>query len=371
MGDPRFRMYLDDRPATRAQLDEIDEIQVDQVVDVAWQATLQIAICTDDKGAWCYPGDAFRATFGRLRLELDPGDGSFVPLIDGPIVGRRQAMSFQPGQSVETIVVQDDSVLLNREDRARQVERGSDGDVAQTLFRRGSHIDRVDVDSDTASGTDGEVVRFQRETDMQYLRRLARHQGMHAYVLPGERPGRSVGVFRPFPTRTDGLPPLILVGPDRNLESFNPREDAQSPATVKASTLSLIDKSVTNASASFRDVQSLGSAPAGAAVRDGATRILPGGADGAIDARRMVRSWAERFSYSFRVDGRVATGCYRAVLSPYRLVTVKGVGEELGGDYRIERVRHHISRSAWTQEFRLSRNARSTGAAGASLPVPF
>ncbi|OGO54594.1 MAG: hypothetical protein A2V85_03055 [Chloroflexi bacterium RBG_16_72_14] len=372
MGDPRFRLYLDDQPATRDQLDQIDEVDVDQRMDAAWQAELQIPICTDDEGNWCYPGEAFAATFGRLRVELDPGDGTFVPLIDGPIVGRRQTMTAQPGQSVETLVVHDDSVLLNREERQVAHERQLDHEIASRLFRNERHIADTDIDTSSRSGADGTVTTFQRGTDMQLLRGLARRQGMHAYVLPGSRPGRSVGVFKPLPSRPDGLPPLVLLGKDRNVETFNPHEDAQSPASVKAQTLSLMDKSVTRATASFRDVRLLGDSAAGDAVEVPATRVLPAGGDGSVDAETAVRAAAERFSYALRADGRVATGCYPAVLGPYRVVTVKAVSAELSGDYLVRRVRHHITRSSWTQRFVLARNARSrAGGGGPALPDIF
>ena len=372
MGDQRFRLYLDDKPATRDQLEQIDEVQVDQRMDAAWQAKIQIPICTDDQGNWCYPGDAFAATFGRLRVELDPGDGTFVPLIDGPIVGRRQTMTFQPGQSVETLVVHDDSVLLNREEKTELIDKRKDHEIAATIYRNAKHIDGPpQVEESTKPGADGTVPQFQRGTDMQLLQTLARRQGMHAYVLPGSQPGRSIGVFKPLPTKPDGLPALVLLGEDRNVETFHPREDAQSPAAVKTQTLSLMDKSVTKATASFGDVPKLGNTAAGDAVKEPATRVLPPGADGSIDAETAVRAAAERFSDAFRASGRRATGKYPKALSPYRVVTVKAVGSELSGDYLIGRVSHHITRSYYLQTFLLLRNARSGGGGGLSLPRIF
>ena len=342
---------------------------MDQLVDRAWEARIQIPICTDDKGNWCYPGEAFAATFGRLRVELDPGNGTFVPLIHGPIVGRLQTMSSQPGQSVETIVVQDDSVLMNREERTRLFEERSANEIARDIFGNAKHLQVGDVDS-TKTPTDGSAKTFQRETDIQHLRRLALHFGVHAYVLPGSQPGKSIGYFKAFPTKTDGLPTLILGGEDRNVETFRPREDAQSPATVKAQTLSLVDKSVTKASASFKDVRLLGSEAAGTAVTEPATRILPPGNDATIDAESAVRAAAERFAYAFRVEGHVATGRYPAALAPYRVVTIKGVNDELSGDYLIRRVRHHITRSIYAQRFLVARNARSKGGGGGGLSIP-
>jgi phage protein D len=301
-------------------------------------------------------------------VELDPGSGTFEPLIDGPIVGRLQTMSAQPGQSIETLIVQDDSVLLNREEKTRRFEDRAANEIAREIFGQGSHLQVGDVDS-TKTPTDGSAKTFQRETDIQHLRRLALHFGLHAYVLPGREPGRSLGYFRAFDTKPDGLPPLILVGEDRNVETFQPREDAQSPATVKAQTLSLVDKSVTKASASFGDIRLLGSEAAGSNLKVGATRILPPGADGAIDADTAVRAAAERFSYAFRVEGHVATGRYPAALRPDRVVTVKGVNSELSGDYLIRRVRHHLTRSIYAQRFVVARNARSTGGGG-GLSIP-
>ena len=371
MGDQRFRLFLDDQAATRDQLEQIVEIHVDQAVDRAWEARVQIPICTDDKGNWCYPGEGFTATLGRLRIELDAGDGTFIPLIDGPIVGRRQTMSFQPGESLQTIVIHDDSVLLNRVERTRRVEKRSAHEIARDIFSGESRFGSLEIDESTKSGADGDAVRFQRGTDMQFLRSLARDQGMHAYVLPGKEPGKSVGAFKPFTTKPDGLPALVLLGADRNVETFDPREDAQSPATVKAQTLSLVDKSVTRSSVSSGDVRLLGSTAAGAAVEVPATRVLPPAPDGSIDAESAARAAAERFSYAFRADGKVATGCYTAVLSPYRVVTVKGVSAELSGDYLIRGVTHHITRSIYKQSFVVARNATSSGGGGMSLPLPF
>ena len=64
-----------------------------------------IPICTDDQGNWGGADASFVGAFGRIRIEVDPGDGNFVPLIDGPVVGSDQSMSSEPGQSTITAVV--------------------------------------------------------------------------------------------------------------------------------------------------------------------------------------------------------------------------------------------------------------------------
>ena len=284
-------------------------------------------------------------------------------------------MTAQPGQSVETLVVHDDSVLLNREERQVAHERQLDHEIASRLFRNERHIADTDIDTSSRSGADGTVTTFQRGTDMQLLRGLARRQGMHAYVLPGSRPGRSVGVFKPLPSRPDGLPPLVLLGKDRNVETFNPHEDAQSPASVKAQTLSLMDKSVTRATASFRDVRLLGDSAAGDAVEVPATRGLPADSGKATIQGRsnpVLNDVAAVLEAHPEIEKVVVEGHTDSVGGKKKNQELSQARAESVRDYLVRRVRHHITRSSWTQRFVLARNARSrAGGGGPALPDIF
>ena len=369
MGDISYRLYLDDEPASKDQLDQVEEITVQQMVDAVWEGRLIIPICTDDQGNWGGADASFVGAFGRIRIEVDPGDGNFVPLIDGPVVGSDQNMSSEPGQSTITAVVNDDSVYLNRQDKVLKFEKKLDHEIASQIYGDAEKIADTDIDSSTKPPNDGlPPSEVQRGTEMQILRRIASRQGMHAYVLPGGEPGQSVGVFKPLPSKLDGLPPLILLGPDRNVGFFTSREDSQNPASVSSQSLSVTDKTVTKAEASFRDVNILGQEAVGAELRDQAKRILPPGQDGSADAGSAVKAAADKLSYAFEAQGTVLSDCYTAALSPYRVVAVQAVGPQLSGDYVIKSVTHHLTRSAYTQSFALIRNARSKGDEAPGLP---
>ena len=97
MGAVEFKMFLDGASATKDQLDKIDEIVVDQAVDRAWEARLKIPVCVNNDGKWEGEQEAWMKAFTRLRVEVNPGDGKFVPLIDGPVVGFDSARSAIPG----------------------------------------------------------------------------------------------------------------------------------------------------------------------------------------------------------------------------------------------------------------------------------
>lgn len=362
MPDIRYRMYFDNAPATREQLDRVEEITVEQRVDMVWEARFQLPICTDENGKWTGEDEEFLTSFGRVRIEVDGGTG-FTPLIDGPIVGTDSEMSSEPGQSAITVHVHDDSVYLNRRDSLSRFDNRLPHEIAAQLFGDIEQLASTEIEETPAAANGLPPVEVQRGTEIQILRKLARCRGMHAYVLPGAELGESIGCFKKFPTEMDGLPPLILLGPDRNLESFHVKDDAQRPTSVEAQELNIADKVVTRAAVKFRDLQLLGKEGALTKESAGAGRVLPPGCG---DVREAVRGAAEQASYSFSASGAVMGDCYTGVLSPYRLVTVKGVNRRLCGNYVIEKVTHTLTRAQYSQSFSLLRNAVSEGS-GAGL----
>jgi phage protein D len=363
MREVRFRLYFDNEPATKDQLDQVEDVTVDQEMDATWQARLTLPSYTDEKGRWTGADPRFAAPFGRIRVEINPGNGKFVPLIDGPVVGDNPDLSSQPGVSRRIVSVQDDSVYLSREESVLRLEKMADHEVAAQLLGSVRQIASKDIAAESARPTDSVApVVVQRGTPMQLLRRLAARNGMAAYVLPGAQPGASIGVFKPLPTQLDGLPPLVLLGEDRNLTSFNARNDAQAPAEVTVFSLSLTDKKITSAKVSFAEVDLLGQQPV-ASPSLAAKRMLSPGGD-AIDARARARAAASRLSFAFDVTGSVLGETYPAVLSPYRVVSVQAVEEKLTGNYLIKRVSHQLTRSAYTQSFGLIRNAQTASQAG-------
>ena len=356
-----YRIYINNKPASREQLDQVEEITVEQAVDMAWEARLQVPICTDANGKWVGAETSFLVSFTRLRIEIKVGDAAFVPLIDGPIVSSESQMSSEPGQSVLSVMVQDDSVYLHRQDKINPYENKLDHEIAAELFRSIEQVTEQDIET-TSPPSDGlPPFVMQRGTQMDLLRRLAQRQGMHAYVLPGAEPGQSIGAFKKFPTRSDGLPPLILLGPERNVATFTVTNDAQSPAAFEAYTLNITDKVVTKATSKFRDLELLGEAAGFDKEADTARRLLPFCGKEVVEANQAVAAAMEKAAFSFAASGSVVGDCYTGVLAPYCVVTVKGVNERLSGDYVIKQVTHTLTRSHYAQAFSLLRNARSTG----------
>jgi hypothetical protein len=364
-----FRLTLDDAAASREQLDSVEEITVELEMDMAAEARLSIPICTDDKGGWSSESAPLILRARRVRVEIKVGSGSWTPLIDGPVVRLETLMSPDPGQSSATMVVSDDSFWLSRDDAQKRFDDLADHELARKLFQDASQIATTDIEEVPAAGSGGTAVVVQRGTAMATLDRLARRNGMHAYVRAGTTSGASVGVFRSLPTRGDGIPDLVLLGSDRNLTRWDASDDNERPATVVAHALDLFSKDTSSATAGLDDLQLLGS-----------DKTL---VNGAQPGRRLLsprhvthdpkqQATAKALEASFAVDaaGEVMNDCYAGVLMPYRVVTVRGIDGRQSGDYNVKQVTHSLGRSMYTQRFKLIRNARSAGANASSTAVP-
>jgi hypothetical protein len=306
-------------------------------------------------------------------VELDPGSGTFVPLIDGPVASFETGLDSQPGRSTMSLVVRDDSVFLNREEAVEVFENRGDSDVADEMFRHASQIRSTRVDP--ATGVQPATTR--RGTEMQFLRELARANNRHAYVLPGEKPGESIGCFLPDPEDPAELPKLVLLGDDRNLAQATIDEDSEGPERTRGRTLRLGDMGEATFETSAADLGLMRDLPA---VPDDLTplRLLPPGDNQREDPEPAVSARARAAGYAFKLSSQVVPGCYQAVLTPYQKVAVEAGATPYSGEYLITKVVHRITLSLYTQELEAKSDSRTdvpaspvAEAAGGGLSLSF
>jgi hypothetical protein len=347
MADQRFRVWFGDRAATEDELGLIEEIEVTQEMDAVWEASVRMALCLDASGAWLHwPGDA-AAPFSRMRIELDIGSGRFTPLIDGPLVSIDAGLDSQPGRSTATIVVRDDSAFLDRDEEVEApFEHTKDSVIARQLYERFPQIRTTDI-QDTAATPE---MTIRRGTVLQFLRELAWFSDRHAYVLPGDEPGASIGCFRADPTDAADLPALVLIGDGRNLANARVTQDPNGGERTRVRLLRVDDQGVTTFETSAADLGLMRDLPARPA--DLTPRRLLHAADNArADPAAAASAQARRRGYVYRLTSEVIPGCYGAVLTPYRKVRVDAGATPYSGDYLLTRVTHRITPSLYSQAF--------------------
>jgi hypothetical protein len=379
--DKQFKVYYGGTQASRQQLDAIEEIVVEQEIGTEWEARIKIPVCIEEDGSWDGEDDPAYAEFSRVRVEARIGDGEFVPLIDGTIRMQQPDYNATPGRSVITLVVRDDTNLLHRHVDAASYSGQSDSEIVRTIFDNAALGDSADV-ADLPTRPDTDAVPNQHGTMMQMLRSIAsRYSNYHVYVLPGSSAGISKGCFKKLPTEPDsGLPVAYLSGPNRNIAEFNIRRNSDRATRVEGAHLSMSDKSVTTASAGPTD--DLGSDSEGATHGEDADlrlRRLPPGIGDLTDLDAAAGGMAEASGFTLSAEGSVIPAIFNAILSPYKMISVRVSDSRYSTGYVINRVVHTLGISEYTQSFSVLGNAvsprtnpsASTPSAAAALAVAF
>ncbi len=362
MAEQRFRVWFGDRAASEDELRRIEEIEVTQEMDAFWEAQLRMALCLDANGTWLHwPGDT-AAPFSRVRVELDIGSGRFTPLIDGPLVSVDAALDSQPGRSTATIVVRDDSAFLNRDEEIEPpFEHRSDSAIAEELFDRFEQIRDKRIEGTAATPE----TTTRRGTVLQFLRELATASDRHAYVLPGDEPGASIGCFLPDPADAAELPPLVLIGNGRNLSNARVMQDPDGGGKTQAQVLRVDDQGVTRFETSAEDLGLMRKLPALPA--DLTPRRLMNPSDNTrADPAAAASARARRSGYVYKLTSHVIPGCYGGVLTPYQKVRVDAGATPYSGDYLITKVIHRITPSLYTQELEAKTDS-ATEVSGAAV----
>jgi hypothetical protein len=360
-----YKLFLSGTQATRAQLDRVETIVVEQAMDQLWQATVQVIITADENGRWTGPSEDFLQPLTRVRIEVEIGSNGFVPLIDGPVVGVDGALDAQPGRSLITLRVSDDGYYLLTQDDNTQRSGDKDSDIADDIFSGADHISDTDIEETGAIAADRPTSVMQRYTKMETLQLLAFRNGKHAFVLPGDSSDTSIGCFKEEDSDLDqDLPALVLLGHQRNIDTFSVTNNAQRPSNVQGSyidiqTLDIRDATTANYADLLGDDQS--------ALGDGDPGVVqasPGMLLG-VDPDGALRGECLRRSYAFDAQGTIQQRFYEGVLLPYKLIAVQGI-DSLSGNYLIRSVKHTLTRSEYIQEFGLSRRGQSASADSSS-----
>jgi len=383
-----YRLFVNNSPLSIEQIDRIEEVVVDQEVDLMWQAHIRISIFVDGKGKFIKEKDQnfikslSQIMVSRIRIEVKVGKKSFVPLIDGPVVGINNPSSFKPGQSFIDVIVHDDSSYLNQVDKTRRFEDIQDDQIAAKIFQdcpeilHNNNVEKIKQKRPIP-------VVIQRGTDMQLLRMLSKRNGMHSYVLPGINPGQSIGCFKPFPTQKDGLPDLVLLGSDHNLVSFKLDNDFLKPSNFNSLYLSMVDKSISEYHCSFNNANKMLTCSSVDCSFNNANKMLtcssidnkkntassnlsPFQNLSSSDTEQMVKSKTMESSYSNEGTGSVLENCYPDVLQPYRVVCISGACAKESGEYVLTKVTHTLNRESYSQSFTVIRPTSSDGSSSKS-----
>lgn len=335
--------------------DDLITLEVEQCHELPATFQINLALYKQaEDGAWIHLDEQRLRAWNRIAIRVGFVGGGRDDLLEGFITRVTPRFAATESESVLEIAGIDASVLMDRKEKLKDWPNKSDSDIARAIFRE--HDFDAEVEDTEVVHDEKLSTVIQRETDLQFLQRLAKRNGFHCFV-EGD-----VGHFHPVPASTTTQPLLAAhFGDETNLAHFTATVDALRPADTAMVQIDRFSKEVLVAETVAAVDVPLGSLDA-AGLRPGSidaarVHIARNAATGTPEMTALCHGLFRVGSWFVEGEGEIDTAVYGHVLRPRKLVTIKGVGESYSGVYYVCFVRHSITREGYTQYFRVKRDA--------------
>lgn len=348
-----FVVEIDGEEMTDAY-DDLLSLEVELSDQYPATVRFELGVAKDGDGAWTYLDEERFRVWKTVTVSAGFVETGREELFTGYVTHVAAKVDSDPSKCRLEVTGMDGSVLMDREEKLKDWPEKKDSDIAREIF--GEHGLTPEVEDTEIVHEEALSTVIQRETDLQFLERLALRNGFDCHVEG------TTGFFGPLPVEDDPQPVLAAhFGEETNLLRFSPKVDGLRPAAVSMFQVDRFGKEVLSAETSSSDREPLGALDPGALLGAGvpAARVYVGknAATGTPEMEALCRGLFDEGSWFIQAEGEIDSACYEHVLRPRRLVTIKGVGETYSGVYYVPYVRHRFTCESYTQCFRVQRNA--------------
>ncbi len=313
---------------------------------------LRIGIALQQDGEWTHLDDERFQVWKPVVINAGFDEAS-EELINGFITHVKPLFDPDPSNVFLDIWGMDKSVLLDREEKLKDWPNKKDSDIATEIFNQYGLTPEVEDTSIVHDEALSTVI--QRETDMQFLKRLALRNGYECFVQ-GE-----IGYFRP--PQVDEEPQPVLAahfGTQTSLTKFNIDVNALSPSNVAMFQVDRANKETIEIAVDSSVQTILGETDAAGLLTMGMdpakNYIAKNGASSNPEMTALCQGLFHRSEWFVTAEGEVDANFYNHVLQPRKTVTIKGIGETYSGIYYVNHVNHIFYPGGYLQRIKVKRN---------------
>jgi hypothetical protein len=370
-----IQLSVNEIPVPEEFYDAIEQMEIEESSDRPGALLLQLPVNRTSAGDLQFVGDGTFEPMTNVTLTVTPAaqDSPTQCIFDGYVLSWRLHLDRASTSSTIDIWAQDASWLMNIDDNVVEWSSRTDGEVANEIFTsHGFAVAAGNTDNDSPSHAPDGHTLFQRATDLQFLRGLARRGGKLCRVACTDSPGVRTGYFVVPSVASQPVATISLFDPDNwTVETLDFDWDVMRPTEADASQVDL-----TQASDTGTDVTTDASGLAPLDDRDyptylgqSSTLLLTAPADLPELDQRTAAVLTESGFFS-RCSGEADADRIGTILRAGDVVTIEGAGNIQSGNWLVWNVRHRYSPDAWKMSFTLVRNAMGPAAAGGALASP-
>src|SRR5262245_15785694 len=391
MADKAYEITLGGDTVDDRFYDDVASLTVDESTTEATSFHLRLATSLQDDGTWAHLDVAGLALFTRVAIRIGftggggvagalgdalggGGNDGLEPVFDGYVTGIDVSLASEPGNAFIDVTGLDSSVLMSLEEKIATWKDLADSDIV-TQIVGGVYGLTVQTDATATVHQENDTTIVQRSTDLQFVRELARRNGLEFYFETDKTSDSVIAYFRAPQIDATPQPDLaIQFGDASNLRRFTVRLSGQRPLSVRTEQIDVKANSANKAQVAETQLATLGAedadaligAPLGSLVTPkdalAQTLILGPPTSDPTELQTLAGAVRDEASWLITAEGEINGDAYQRALRPRRLVLVKGAGI-YDGKYYVTRVVHEVGGDGtYNQTFEARRNARDVNA---------
>jgi hypothetical protein len=282
-------------------------------------------------------------------------DDEFDVLCKGQVYGQRISLQHNVTDS-RLLVLGGDKTLEMDRTIVKKVWTGVKvSDAVSSILS--PYVDSVTVDTIDTKHDDKSHELVQVETDLRFLRRLARRYGHWFHVVTDAEDTTTAYFQRPA---LDGDPVATLkinADKDTNIDTIEIEWDVERPAVVQGDQLPLRSKESFSGDLDKSPLTLLGTVGFSDVASNKKEVRVVAPLDDAGDFKPRSEAALIEGAWFTRAKGSAVTRALKAVLHTHTVVQLNGAGTRHSGKYVVSAVRHLIDSDNHTMHFELIRNA--------------
>lgn len=274
-------------------------------------------------------------------------------LVRGPVYGQQIHLTHGVAGSWVDVDGADRCIEMDRESKVVTWSDVTDSDAAAAILAQYGFS--PDVEKTDAGHYENKHVLMQRESDLQFLQKLARRNGFYLWITSDETADTAHFVPPPLSGEPDAT--LIINLDDANLEAMDLAWDVERPTSVVGQQLDLNSKS--NLDGAVRDTPTtlLGNRGLGEVTSDPRSVHVAAPVDDTGDLQARGKGALTEAGWFIRATCRTSLNKLGRLVRAHTLVEVQGAGSRHSGRYLVAEVHHTLDVAAHTMDIVLFRNA--------------
>lgn len=345
----------------------IQLIEVEDNDTTADTFSLKLSAIRDSTGLWSYAEKDKFELFNKVRITAKFPNGKTEHLIEGYITDIKFHIDKEERKSYIEINGMDPTVLMNLQEKLVSWVDKPDHQIAKEIFSKYGFDTSIDnaVDPQLEPGS----VVIQRETDIEFLKRLALRNGFECFIKKDFQEKKTIGYFRKPKLESKPQKDLAVQFDEKNnVASIDFEIDGLRPLSVEIRQQDHLTEEVQEIKISDSKLPKIGKQNLADIIQPNINRVVSGEnlVPTIVLSRHVVsepqlmeavaRSVYDNGSWFVTANGIVNAEAYGNVLKAKNLVLIKGADDAFSGKYYVSKVVHKFKRESYVQVFEAKKN---------------